>query len=113
MSLGRLTQNGSSSRTWTPHCHSASPATAIAICHIATVARDRAGGALATLRSGSALTLDHFLTKTGPDRAIQLDERRLGAQVEKIARAVESNGVPGDDPARRSGRHHDCFIGRR
>src|SRR2546428_7128342 len=112
MSLGRLTKNGSSTPARTPHCHTASATTAMAICHANTVARDATAG-LAMQRLPAALALDHFLAKIGPHRSIQLDERRLRPKIEQIARPLERHPMARHNPACGSSRQHDNLVGQR
>src|SRR5204863_7450274 len=113
MSVGRLTKNGSSTPARTPHCHNTSATMPMPICQARTDVRAAASFRRATACLRNPLALDHFLTKIGPYRAIQIDESGLRPKIEEVARPAEGDGVLRDDAARRTGRQHDHFVGER
>src|SRR4051812_26438105 len=101
MSEGRLTKKASSTFSDTSVCQSVSVATPNATCQKrTTVLAEVAGAAMgrpsATCLLHRALALDHFIAKHGPQRAVEIDERRQRPQRHQIAWAVQCHRVACD-----------------
>src|SRR5205823_12210552 len=100
MSVGRLTKKPSSTFSVTSVCHTASVDRPNAACSPMTVLR-------------ALLAFDDFIAKHGPEGAIEIHERRGGAQLEQIAGTLERDRMDRDDPACRSRRQDNDLIGER
>src|SRR5476649_334565 len=117
MSDGRLTKNASSTFSDTSACQSASALTPTSTCQNRTAGPEgpalRAGTARVSAMLHRPLTLDHFFAQHGPDRAVQIHERRRRAQFQQVARPLEGHRMACDDARRRSGGEDDDLVGER
>src|SRR5262245_30139563 len=102
---GWLTKNGSSRPAATSDCQSERNTTATTIRQNTTAARRSATNALRRMLTANDLPAQH-----GPDRPVNLHERRLRPQFHQIARPLERHGMARYHTARRAGREHDDFV---
>src|SRR6266508_563321 len=101
-SLGRLKKNRSSAPDAAPYSHASSSAIARAICPARM--RPRA------LRA-AFIAAQHFLPEIAPDVAEQVVEERIGLRVHQLSRPREIDGVAAEQPAARSRRQQEDFVG--